>query len=122
MAFKKRESAAIAAAQTRSAGLKAIQPDGKLDLGNGVTHEAFEAEIADANQALTDYNAALSVADKFGNILEAKEKKLNQASSKVLTAVGLKYGKDSDPYEQAGGTRESERKHPAHKPKGTPKG
>jgi hypothetical protein len=35
----------------------------------------------------------------------------------MLAGVGSKYGKDSSEYEQAGGTRTSERKPPVRKPK-----
>ena len=38
----------------------------------------------------------------------------------MLAAVGVKYGKDSTEYEQAGGTRTSERKSPSRKSSPTP--
>lgn len=122
MAFKKRESAAISAAKTRSAELKAIQPDGKLDLGNGHTHEALDAQIKKTSEALEAYNTSLTTSDKLGNIVTAEEKKLSRLSSDILTGVGQRFGTDSDEYEQAGGTRDSERKKPVRKPKDAPKG
>ena len=49
--------------------------------------------------------------------LKAEEKKLSKFSSAMLTGVGQRYTLDSDEYEQAGGTRESERKKPGRAPK-----
>ena len=59
--------------------------------------------------------------DGLLNALEADEKMLNTLSEKMLAAVGVKYGKDSDEYEQAGGTRTSERAKPTKKKTVPPK-
>ena len=42
MAFNQRESAELAAAIKRMNGLTAIDPTGKLDLGNGHTMESYK--------------------------------------------------------------------------------
>lgn len=117
MAFKKRESQDLTDAQKRAAGLLAIDPTGNLDLGNDHTQAAFDAQIKKVADALATHNTALSVVDKTGNALKAEEKKLRKLSSGMLTAVGQRYTLDSDEYEQAGGTRESERKRPGRVPK-----
>jgi hypothetical protein len=110
MARRKRTSDSIARAETRAAGLSAIDP--KLDLGNGMTLDDYRISIADAKAVLDKYNTALSQLDSQLNAVENSEVGLDELSARMLAAVGVKYGKDSDEYEQAGGTRSSERKSP----------
>jgi hypothetical protein len=90
--------------------LSAIDP--KLDLGNGMTLDDYRISIADAKAVLDKYNTALSQLDSQLNAVENSEVGLDELSARMLAAVGVKYGKDSDEYEQAGGTRSSERKSP----------
>lgn len=106
MAYKRKTSPHLTEAQKRLANLKAIAPN--LDLGNGLTVAAFTAEIAAAQSALDAYNALLAQADGAGNDFKAVEKQLRTLSARYLAAVGVKYGKDSNEYEMAGGTRTSE--------------
>ena len=47
----------------------------------------------------------------------AKEKKLSEMCTKVLSGAVSEFGDDSDEYEQLGGTRKSDRKKPVRKPK-----
>ena len=108
MAFKRKGSNVINEAQTRAAGMQSIDPD--LDLGNGLTLAAFQSEIGSTQTLLDDYNAQLAKADGAGNDFKAGEKNLRTLSSRMLAAVGVKYGKDSNEYEMAGGTRTSEKK------------
>ena len=61
------------------------------------------------------YNTKLSEIDGLLNEVQAEEAVLDELSTRMLAAVGVKYGKDSDEYEQAGGTRTSDRKSPARK-------
>ena len=110
MARRKRTSDSIARAEARASGLNAI--DSKLDVGNGLTLEAYRKSIGDTKSALDDYNSKLSELDSLLNTVETQEDALDELSSRMLAAVGVKYGKDSDEYEQAGGTRSSERKSP----------
>lgn len=92
MAFQRKSSKHIADAQERAANLRGIDP--ALDLGNDLTLAAF--------------NARLAKADAAGNEFRAAEKQLRAQSARMLAAVGVKYGKDSNEYEMAGGTRASE--------------
>jgi hypothetical protein len=108
VALRKRTSDSIARAETRAAGLNAI--DTKLDLGNGLTLDAYRKSIADAKATLDEYNTTLSQLDSQLNAVENGETGLDELSARMLAAVGVKYGKDSDEYEQAGGTRSSERR------------
>ena len=119
MARAKRTSSIITDAETRAAGLAAI--DAALNLGDGRTLAAFQAQIDDAKAKLTRYNSTLAQADAEQNALEVAEDTLAQAASQYLKAVALKFGDDSDEYEKAGGTRTSERKKPGRRPGGNNK-
>ena len=117
MARMKRTSPAADKAVTRAAALASISPT--LDLGNGLTLAAYNAAIAAINAPNTGklavYNATLSSLDAQLSDLEAAEKALNTMSDSMLAGTGVKFGKDSDQYEQAGGVRTSARKKPANK-------
>ena len=108
MARSKRTSAISEAARLRLAGLQSIDP--LLDLGGGLTVVSFKADIDDVDADMNTYNTMLSDVDQFQNRLNTKEEKLNDKSTRLLAAVGARFGKDSDEYEKAGGTRTSERK------------
>lgn len=109
MAYKLRESDSITKAKQRLNGLNAIEPSGKLNLGNGYGTESLAAKIHEAEAKLTEYNETLKKPSAMKNEVDEAEKELDKHSSGVLTAVGQKYTKDSNEYEQAGGTRESKR-------------
>ena len=102
-------------AETRAASLASIDP--ALDLGNGLTLAAYQAAIETTHEKLASYNTKLSDADEALNVFQAEEKELAGLSERMLGAVATKYGKDSDEYEKAGGTKKSERKRPTRKPK-----
>ena len=115
MATIQRESADLQAATKRMNGLNAIDPTGQLDLGNGHTIASYQAEMDAVKAKLDSYNKARKELDALKNQLDTAEKVLSQKSSAILTAVGLKYTKDSNEYEQCGGVRASERKKPVRK-------
>lgn len=56
--------------------------------------------------------------DDLQNDLGTDEDNLREMNKRILSAVEAQYGPDSSEYEVAGGTRQSERKKPAAKPKG----
>jgi len=111
MARAKRSSQSAQNAQTRADAIAGIDPN--LDLGNGLTVPAFQASINAITDpktgSLTAYNSELSKLDGMQDTLEAQESALDDLSSRMLAAVGVKFGKDSKEYEMAGGTRTSER-------------
>ncbi|MDU9047724.1 MAG: hypothetical protein Q3M30_02665 [Candidatus Electrothrix sp. Rat3] len=113
MAYQRKSSRVIAEALKRLANLKAIDPD--LDLGNGLTVAAFETQINKTQTSENTYNGQLAQADAGGNNFRADEKDLRDMSSQMLSGVKVKYGRDSNEYEMAGGTRLSERKKPKKK-------
>lgn len=105
-------------AAERLANLKSIDP--ALDLGGGLTVAAFEAKNVSTAAKLDGYNQTLALADTLLNDFTASETELQDLSVRMLSAVGSKFGFDSNEYEQAGGTRKSERKKPVRKPKNNP--
>ena len=109
MASIQRESAELDAATKRLNGLKAIDPTGQLDLGNGHTIASYQTHMAEVDANLGTYNKARKELDALKNTRDASEKALAKKSSAMLTAAGLKFGKDSSEYEQCGGVRDSER-------------
>lgn len=115
MARQKRTSAAVTFAESRANALTSIDP--ALDLGNGLTLADYKTKAAALRTKNDTYNSDLSDLDAALNAIQADEKALDDLSVRMLAGVGSKYGKDSSEYEQAGGTRTSERKPPVRKPK-----
>ena|SRR5947209_3421985 len=99
----RRTSRVIAKAIVRSNNLKAISPT--LDLGGGLSVEAFDQVIEQAEAAQDDYNQTVAVLDEKGNKLDALLKQASEMSARMLAGVGAKHGKNSNEYEVAGGTR-----------------
>jgi hypothetical protein len=108
MGRKRRNSPVLEKAATRAAGLKSISPT--LDLGPGLTLAEFEQQIAAFRALQDEYNQLLATLDEKKNAFEAKEKELDDLNSRMLAGVGARWGKNSNQYEQAGGTRTDERK------------
>lgn len=87
-------------------GLKTVDPD--FDLGNGLTAAFYKNKIDAIKGVLDKYNSLLTQADEQSNIFDMLEKELRDLNERFLLAVAVKYGKDSNEYEMAGGTRKSE--------------
>ena len=108
MGSLKRSSRALERAKLRLGALISIDP--KLDLGNGLTAAAYKDEITSLETELEGYNDQLAVADSKRSDLTLSEKDMNDLSERMLSAVGVKYGRDSAEYQKAGGVRKSARK------------
>lgn len=108
MSFKKKGASHYNKAITRLAALKSISQ--KVDVGNGVSIEAYETAIQDFRTKLNDYNTTLSIVDEKRSILLASEKNLKDFSERMLTTIASLYSKDSTEYLMAGGVKKSERK------------
>lgn len=106
MARIRRTSGVIAKALVRSNNLKAISPT--LDLGGGLTIVAFEQLIEQAQAAEADYNQMVAELDEKANRLDALLKQTSEMGSRMLAGVGARYGKNSNEYEKAGGSRTDE--------------
>jgi len=111
----RRKSSDLENANKRMSSVKSIDPN--FDLGNGVTQVAYQKLIDAVNSSLDTYNTKLGEADDALDSVTSAEKDLRDMSQRVLSGVGSKYGYDSSEYEQAGGTRKSEKKRPIRKAK-----
>ena len=102
----------IQAAAARAAGIESIDPS--PDMGTDVTLAGYKTLIASGIAQLATYNTLLSETGEAKNQIERIEKELRDYSERMLAAVAVKFGKDSDEYEMAGGTKKSERRRPVH--------
>ena len=118
MARAKRKSTALDAARQRLAGIKSITPP--PNFGASLQVADYEQGINDLSGKIDSYNGTLATLDSLQNEIEAGERNLRTTSARMLSAVQAQYGPDSSEYEQAGGTRRSERKRPTKKPPTTP--
>jgi hypothetical protein len=112
---KKRSSQIVENAQTRLAAVKSI--DTKLDLGNGFSVQTYTSLLENARIKIEKYNTALSLVDDAHTEMSAAEKVLADQTEQMLIAVAYQYGKNSNEYKMAGGTRKSDRKRPDRKVK-----
>jgi hypothetical protein len=111
----KKTSKIVEEANVRLASIKSIDPN--LSMGNTLNITVFNNKIEETKQALEDYNTALSMADEKANLYREKEKELKDLHERMLIGVAAAYGKDSNEYEKAGGTKKSDRKKPERKDK-----
>jgi hypothetical protein len=110
MRHQKRNSRALTKAERRIEGLQTINPD--LDFGNGFSITDYNTQVQDLREKLAVYNQSRTMVDKAQNALLEAERALNSYSERMLLTVASQYGKDSDEYGMAGGTRKSERRKP----------
>ena len=108
MARQKRSSEILEKASRRADALSSINE--KLDLGNGLTLANFQKKVEEMRDKQTVYNRRLSGVDQAYNDMLDTEKDLAQLTERMLTAVAAIYGRNSNEYEMAGGTRRQERR------------
>jgi hypothetical protein len=113
MGRTRRFSKILEKAEVRSQSIKSI--NATLDLGSGLSAASFDQAINDTRTKLQAYNQAIATIDEKQNDLNESEKFLNDLSERMLAGIGAHFGRDSNEYEKAGGTRKSERKRPARK-------
>lgn len=116
MARLKRSSAVLETARRRLAGLKSITP--KPDFGPALDIDQYEEEINHLSASIDKYNEMLALLDQMLNGVEAEEAQVSDKNKRMLAATGAQYGTNSSHYEQVGGTRPDDRKHPAKKKPG----
>ncbi|MCP6759271.1 MAG: hypothetical protein NHB32_11015 [Fischerella sp. CENA71] len=108
MSRRKRSSVILEKADRRIAGFMSI--DEGLDLGNGLSMQEFTNSVENTREKLKIYNAILSKVDQaYREVLEA-EQNLSSLSERMMNGIASKFGKDSNEYEMAGGTRRKERR------------
>ena len=110
MTQRKRNSMSLTKAERRIEGMQTINP--KLDFSNGFSIATYNTKVIELREKLTAYNQAQTIVDKTHNALIEAERDLNTYSEQMLLNVASRYGKNSDEYEMAGGTRRSDRKKP----------
>lgn len=115
MARLKKTSSHYDVAVTRLSAIKSI--DSKLDLGNGIDVETYEKNISSLRDKINAYNTLLSQIDAQLNVIIEEDKQLRDYSDRMLTGIASRFGKNSNEYEQAGGTRKDERKKAVKKTK-----
>jgi hypothetical protein len=103
-------SKALEISRRRLERLQSIDP--QPDFGSGLSIAGFESTIDDVAVLEADYNKSLSESDTKRTALRTGEKVLLDYRERILSAIAFKYGKDSEEYVAAGGTRKSERKRP----------
>ena len=113
MPQKKKVSPAIAKAKIRISGMKTIDP--MLDLGNGMSITSYEAAIQDTEQRIEAYNMAIANVSQLQSSVAEAEAMLAELSERLLSTIAGRYGKKSDQYEMAGGTKRTTRRRVAKK-------
>jgi hypothetical protein len=106
MSRRKKTSAMLVKGEQRLAGLKSSGVS--IELGNDITSDSLENDVANLRLALENYNTLLSKVDEASNAIEQAEKQVAIATENILLGVKIKFGKDSSEYEMAGGTRSSD--------------
>ena len=119
MARTKRTSTVLETARQRLAGLNSITP--APDFGAALSLAGYETDIDALSSKLDGYNEELSRLDQLQNELDTIEAGVREKNVRILSATEAHYGPDSSEYEQAGGTRRSDRKRPGPKGPRTPK-
>ncbi|MFN6516686.1 MAG: hypothetical protein RMY29_019570 [Nostoc sp. CreGUA01] len=102
MSLQTRGSAALDKAQRRLALLKSINEN--LDLGHGLSIEAYSRYIDDTRAMLEAHNTLLSNLDESRKTMDQKDKGLSELSERMLSAIATIYGRDSMEYSKAGGS------------------
>ncbi|XHX80079.1 MAG: hypothetical protein RBJ76_09190 [Stenomitos frigidus ULC029] len=103
MARRKRNSEVLERADRRMESLRSISME--LDFGGGLTLAAYTSTIGSLRSKLAAYNTALSSIDQLADDVSNAEQSVMAMSEKMLLGVGSRYGKTSQEYEMAGGSR-----------------
>ncbi|ACC81478.1 hypothetical protein [Nostoc punctiforme] len=102
MSLKTRGSAAVDKAQRRLALLKSINEN--LDLGHGLTIEAYTRFLDNTRATLEAHNTLLSNLEESRKTMNQMDRGLSELSERMLSAVATVYGKNSMEYSKAGGS------------------
>ncbi len=84
------------------------------------TLAAYQDKITSTQTMIDNYNTMLSAIDVAQNQILVAEQEVAVLNANMLMSVGIKYGRNSNEYEQAGGVRSSERKISTRKTKTPP--
>ena len=118
MSRRKRSSTVLEMARQRLAGLKKIEP--KPVFAPPLSEETYEAEIDGFSNDLDAYNGDIAELDETANLVDARERNLDDFNQRIAAGVRAQYGPDSNELELVGGVRRSDRKRPVRTPPTTP--
>ncbi|WP_292769452.1 hypothetical protein, partial [Nostoc sp. NOS(2021)] len=113
MSLKTRGSAAIDKAQLRLALLKSI--DENLDLGHGLTIEAYSHLINTTRAMVEANNTLVSNLEESRKTVTQMDKALSEISERMLSGVATVYGRNSIEYSKAGGSNRKRTKQSSSK-------
>jgi hypothetical protein len=102
MPARTRGSAALDKAQRRLGQVKSI--DETLDLGHGLTVEAYTQLVEKTRATLEAHNTLVSNLEESRKTIAQLDKTLSDFSARMLSSIGSVYGKDSIEYAKAGGS------------------
>ncbi|MDZ8239596.1 MAG: hypothetical protein RMZ69_21010 [Nostoc sp. ChiQUE01a] len=102
MSLRTRGSAAIDKAQLRLALLKSINEN--LDLGHGLSVEAYNHLINTTRATLEAHNTLVSNLEESRKTIIQMDKALSEMSERMLSGVATVYGRNSIEYSKAGGS------------------
>ncbi|MEI6341416.1 MAG: hypothetical protein WCR07_05625 [Verrucomicrobiota bacterium] len=114
---RKRTSDIIQQADARAAALRPIED--KLDFGKSLSLAIFVAKIQVARDRVNALNTVLAEAEAARLALDDAEAEVKDLHGRILKAVLVQFGPDSDEYAMIGGTRTSARKRPTRRPEPT---
>ncbi|MEH2228058.1 MAG: hypothetical protein V7K71_00205 [Nostoc sp.] len=102
MSLRTRGSAAVDKAQLRLALLKSV--DENLDLGHGLSIEAYNHLINTTRSTLEAHNTLVSNLEESRKTIIQMDKALSEMSERMLSGVATIYGRNSIEYSKAGGS------------------
>ena len=106
--IKKTNSRVINAAAARAAGMSTINPQLELG-GDRITLVRYQSMIVEAQALQSNYNALLSHTDAARSAFILAEANLRDQSVRMLSGVAAYFGRESEEYQKAGGTKRSAR-------------
>ena len=108
MARPTRNSKSLAKAELRVNHLQSIDP--AFDLGNGLSLAAYIVDVMSLREKLDTYNGMIETLDRIGQEIQLAEESLSDFSEHMLLGVAARYGKGSNEYAIAGGSRKRSRR------------
>ncbi|WP_341525798.1 hypothetical protein WKK05_24925 [Nostoc sp. UHCC 0302] len=113
MSLRTRSSAAVDKAQLRLALLKSV--DENLDLGHGLSIEAYNHLINTTRATLEAHNTLVSNLEESRKTIIQMDKALSEMSERMLSGVATVYGRNSIQYSKAGGSNAKRNKQSSSK-------
>jgi hypothetical protein len=103
--LRKKRSKVLDIARARIASIKSIAEN--LDLGNGMTLTKYIATADRCDVSLDNYNTSIAATDGYKSVFDNDEAELADISDRFLAGIGALYGRGSDEYVKAGGTKKT---------------